>query len=78
MKTVSAGKGSLFYKDHLPVFGEREAQQTPHKYKIGDRVKVFMDVDMVRMLQTGHGGWSDGMREVGINRRSEVTSTSTA
>jgi len=31
---------------------------------IGDKVRVDMDVDMMKSLQHGHGGWTDGMMEV--------------
>ena len=31
---------------------------------IGDKVRVDMDIDMVKSLQHGHGGWTDGMMEV--------------
>lgn len=31
---------------------------------IGDKVRVDMDIEMLKSLQHGHGGWTDGMMEV--------------
>ena len=30
----------------------------------GDHVSIELDVEIVKNLQTGHGGWSDSMVEV--------------
>lgn len=30
----------------------------------GDLVQVELDVEIFRMMQEGHGGWSDGMAKV--------------
>ena len=60
-----AGKGGAYYKDHLPMLGERSQRRNSIKFRVGDRVKVAVDMDAAKALQTGHGGWSDGMAEVG-------------
>lgn len=33
--------------------------------QIGDQVTVDLDLEIVQSLQHGHGGWTDGMYEVG-------------
>ena len=33
-------------------------------YEIGDQVIVDQEVDVVRSLQQGYGGWAEGMRDV--------------
>ncbi len=32
--------------------------------QVGDRVTVEVEEEVVRSLQQGHGGWSEGMAEV--------------
>ena len=32
---------------------------------IADQVNVDLDLEIVQSLQHGHGGWTDGMYEVG-------------
>ena len=34
------------------------------KFKVGDRVKVQLEVEIFRQMQEGHGGWNDQMAEV--------------
>ena len=54
----------------------------PGGLQIGDQVNVDLDLEIVQSLQHGHGGWTDGMFEVGafcdrrttIYCRSEVVS----
>ena len=38
-------------------------------FHIGDHVRVELDAEVLKTLQHGHGGWSDGMTEVGEGRR---------
>lgn len=33
---------------------------------IGDKVRVDLDAEIVKSLQHGHGGWTEGMTEVSI------------
>ena len=34
------------------------------RWKIGDQVRVDLDIEVVQSLQDGHGGWTYGMVEV--------------
>jgi len=34
------------------------------KFKIGDRVRVDLDVDVLKAMQEGHGGWHPKMADV--------------
>ena len=38
----------------------------PGGLAIGDQVNVDLDLEIVQSLQHGHGGWTDGMFEVGV------------
>jgi len=34
------------------------------KFKIGDKVRVDLDVDVLKAMQEGHGGWHPKMADV--------------
>jgi hypothetical protein len=36
-----------------------------NEFQVGDLVTVDLDLEIVQSLQNGHGGWTDGMFEVG-------------
>lgn len=36
-------------------------------FKVGDRVKVDLEVDVLKAMQEGHGGWNPRMAEVIIS-----------
>ena len=60
---VTDAKGPSFYRDHLPLLGEDQRAYIG-MFAEGDHVTVELELDVVKNLQTGHGGWSDGMLEV--------------
>lgn len=66
LKVVTDAKGGGFYRDHLPLLGEEQRQRVV--YEVGDKVRVDLDLDLVRNLQQGHGGWNDAMEEVRVGR----------
>ena len=39
--------------------------QSLNEFQVGDLVTVDLDLEIVQSLQNGHGGWTDGMYEVG-------------
>ena len=43
----------------------RSARAAGQGLQIGDQVTVDLDLEIVQSLQHGHGGWTDGMYEVG-------------
>ena len=63
LKAATDAKGGPFYRDHLPLLGE-EHHLGSDRFEIGERVTIDVDVEVVKSLQHGHGGWSDGMMEV--------------
>lgn len=55
---VPAGAG-YYYKDHMPVLGQRDEQQpvvqaTRPSFFVGDRVRVCLDKDSLMRLQQGN------------------------
>ena len=71
LKAVTDAKGGSFYKEHLPILGENE--QTRSIFSVGDRVRVDLEIEVIKTLQDGHGGWSDGMSEVSKNCGMELS-----
>ncbi|XP_051915130.1 E3 ubiquitin-protein ligase MIB2 isoform X1 [Hippocampus zosterae] len=68
LKYVSDGQGGFYYKDHLPVLGEhaelqRQESADGHSFQQGDKVKCLLEVDILRQMQEGHGGWNPKMAE---------------
>ena len=63
---MTDAKGGTFYRDHLPFIGEENHLGT-NRFDVGERVRIDVDVEVVKSLQHGHGGWSDGMVEVRLS-----------
>ncbi|XP_040049197.2 E3 ubiquitin-protein ligase MIB2 isoform X1 [Gasterosteus aculeatus] len=68
LKYVSDGQGGFYYKDHLPKLGEhaelqRQESADGHSFQQGDKVKCLLEVEILRQMQEGHGGWNPKMAE---------------
>jgi E3 ubiquitin-protein ligase mind-bomb len=63
IKVITDSKGPSFYRDHLPLLGE-DQRAFIGMFSPGDHVTVELELEIVKNLQIGHGGWSDGMMEV--------------
>jgi E3 ubiquitin-protein ligase mind-bomb len=50
----------------------RQSGSSPHHltFNVGDKVKVLMDVEALKQMQEGHGGWNPRMAEVSLFRES--------
>ncbi|XP_033898224.3 E3 ubiquitin-protein ligase MIB2-like isoform X2 [Acipenser ruthenus] len=69
LKYISDIAGGYYYKDHLPKLGEhaelqRQDSAEGHTFQQGDKVKCLLEVDILRQMQEGHGGWNPKMAEV--------------
>ena len=53
--------------ENSPLSGEQGpgSRSGPGGLAIGDQVNVDLELEIVQSLQHGHGGWTDGMFEVG-------------
>ncbi|XP_021361019.1 E3 ubiquitin-protein ligase MIB2-like isoform X2 [Mizuhopecten yessoensis] len=67
LKYISAANGPSYYKEHLPVLGEFPDIVTSGgvqcQFKVGDKVKVDLEADILKAMQEGHGGWNPRMAE---------------
>uniref|UniRef100_A0A8C1PMW6 E3 ubiquitin-protein ligase MIB2 n=1 Tax=Cyprinus carpio TaxID=7962 RepID=A0A8C1PMW6_CYPCA len=69
LKYVSDVQGGYYYKEHLPKLGEhaelqRQDSADSHSFQQGDKVKCLLEVEILRQMQEGHGGWNPKMAEV--------------
>lgn len=70
LKYVQEASGGFYYRDHLPVLGESFEQQAGKgissrntTFNVGDKVKVLTDIDVLKSMQEGHGGWNQRMAD---------------
>ncbi|XP_035697228.1 E3 ubiquitin-protein ligase MIB2-like isoform X1 [Branchiostoma floridae] len=74
VKYTQDATGGYYYKDHLPKLGYHHQQTivshmepvtsaAGQNFRVGDKVKVQLDVDILKQLQEGHGGWNPKMVE---------------
>lgn len=71
LKCEEAASPGAYYPEHLPIAGkEEEGVPRPEleplqQFVIGERVKVGVDdIEALKRMQDGHGGWNDRMCEV--------------
>ena len=52
----------------IPLTGQEIEVQQPinvhNEFKVGDRVRVDLDVARLKSMQEGHGGWNQRMAQV--------------
>lgn len=46
---------------------QRQESADGHSFQQGDKVKCLLEVDILRQMQEGHGGWNPKMAEVLIH-----------
>ncbi|XP_028849446.1 E3 ubiquitin-protein ligase MIB2 isoform X2 [Denticeps clupeoides] len=68
LKYVTDVQGGFYYKEHLPKLGEhaelqRQESADGHTFQQGDKVKCLLEVDILKQMQEGHGGWNPKMAE---------------
>ncbi|KAG8434369.1 hypothetical protein GDO86_012666 [Hymenochirus boettgeri] len=68
LKCITEAPGGHYYKDHLPKLGrpaelQRKESSERHPFQHGDKVKCLLDVEILREMQEGHGGWNPKMAE---------------
>jgi len=60
IKTSKGAEGYSFYLDHLPIL---DTVFVSTGLAPGDKVRIELDEEAVQLLQIGHGGWTDSMKE---------------
>ena len=57
LKCVTPANGPSYYRDCL-------AQAGANRLRVGHRVSVCLDAEVLKAMAQGHGGWIDDMAEV--------------
>uniref|UniRef100_A0A8D0BS99 E3 ubiquitin-protein ligase MIB2 n=1 Tax=Salvator merianae TaxID=96440 RepID=A0A8D0BS99_SALMN len=68
LKCITEASGGFYYKEHLPKLGkpaelQKKESMGNHPFQHGDKVKCLLDIDILREMQEGHGGWNPKMAE---------------
>ncbi|CAD5122217.1 DgyrCDS10668 [Dimorphilus gyrociliatus] len=64
-----------YYPSHLPSVGDirDDLKSSSCRFQVGNQVRVDLDIEVLKMMQDGHGGWNPRMGEylgkVGIVHR---------
>lgn len=53
-----------FFSSGKPAELQRKESTDRHPFQHGDKVKCLLDIDILREMQEGHGGWNPKMAEV--------------
>ncbi|XP_062506167.1 E3 ubiquitin-protein ligase MIB2-like isoform X2 [Corticium candelabrum] len=72
LRYVNESAGGTYYKEHLPVLGKpvqssevfSSGEEDAKELVQGDKVKVGLDAELLKIMQDGHGGWNPKMEEV--------------
>ena len=68
---VTPGKGGRVYLGHLPILGYSYLETSAMKFIIGQYVMVNVDIETLKQMQVGNGGFNPGMMEV-LGKRGRV------
>uniref|UniRef100_A0A1Y1NC46 RING-type E3 ubiquitin transferase n=1 Tax=Photinus pyralis TaxID=7054 RepID=A0A1Y1NC46_PHOPY len=70
IKFIESASGGYYYPEHVPVLGHvmeqsivRPVRTGPPPFSVGDKVQVIVDVEELKAMQHGHGGWNPRMAE---------------
>ncbi len=54
----------IFLIEPMPEEGTRGAVRC--QFKVGDKVRVDLDTEILKAMQEGHGGWNPRMADVSL------------
>ena len=66
LKCSSPAIGPPYYRECLAKLGENRRRLDSSRLRVGDRVSVCLDAEVLRAMSAGHGGWVDDMAKVRI------------
>nr|NP_001121594.1 zinc finger protein Ci-ZF(ZZ/RING)-1 [Ciona intestinalis]XP_018671186.1 zinc finger protein Ci-ZF(ZZ/RING)-1 isoform X2 [Ciona intestinalis]FAA00182.1 TPA: zinc finger protein [Ciona intestinalis] len=70
LKYVGPGYGPSYYREHLPVCGratvmDHASSSGEHShFKVGEKVIVTLEVEVLKPMLEGHGGWNSKMANI--------------
>ena len=70
LQYVSPGRGGKVFQGHLPILGFKYESVAP-RFLIGQHVMVNVDMETLKQMQVGHGGFNSNMLSV-VGKRGKV------
>ena len=67
LKCTTSATGPSYYRECLAKVGETRRRPDANRLRVGDRVSVCLDAEVLKAMSAGHGGWIDNMAEVSNN-----------
>ena len=64
LKCVTPANGPSYYRESLAKVGENRQRADADRLRVGDRVSVCLDAEVLKDMAQGHGGWIDDMAKV--------------
>ena len=66
LKCATPANGPFYYRDCLAKVGEGRqlAEAGANRLRVGDRVSVCLEAEVLKAMAQGHGGWVDDMAQV--------------
>ncbi|KAJ7358991.1 E3 ubiquitin-protein ligase mib2 [Desmophyllum pertusum] len=62
LKCTTPANGPSYYRECLAKVGEKR-QRAANRLKIGERVSVCLEAEVLKAMSQGHGGWIDSMAQ---------------
>ena len=72
LKCTTPATGPSYYRKCLPKVGDIRPRPNANGLRVGDCVSVCYDVEVVKAMSAGYGGWNDDMEKVSIFLRLEL------
>ena len=66
LKCTTPANGPSYYRECLAKAGDKQLQEDTNRLRVGDRVSVCLDAEVLKAMSEGHGGWVDGMEQVRV------------
>ena len=64
LKCTTPGDGPYYYRECLAKVGDKRLPRNTNRLRVGDRVSVCLDAEVLKAMSQGHGGWVDDMGKV--------------
>ena len=66
LKCTTTANGPYYYRECLAKVGDKRLTRDTNRLRVGDRVSVCLDAEVLKAMSQGHGGWVDNMEQVQV------------
>ena len=68
LKCTTPANGPSYYRECLAKVREKRQRADANRLKVGDRVSICLEAEVLKTMSQGHGGWIDDMAKVRVLR----------